>query len=106
MTQLFAKKKVEIKDEEAEDFRLKLKNVGEEVHREVIGLETSIEALLVDLVLGAAPGRAFKSLRQVALAASVIVQIDGQAERSVAVGDGASGVIVDERLVAAHVKLE
>jgi len=67
MTQLFAKKKVEIKDEEAEDFRLKLKNVGEEVHREVIGLETSIEALLVALIAGesrrghvlfeAAPGR-------------------------------------------------
>ena len=54
----------------------------------------------------AAPRRRLVALGEVALAAAVVVEVDGEAERDVAVGDGALDMVVDPARVAAHVELE
>ena len=46
------------------------------------------------------------ALGDVALPAAVVVEVDGEAEGDVAVGDGPLDVAVDPGLVAAHVELE
>ena len=46
------------------------------------------------------------ALGEVALAPAVVVEIDGEAERDVAVGDGALDVVLDPGRVAADVELE
>src|SRR5262249_60218393 len=47
-----------------------------------------------------------EALREVALAPAIAGRVDGQAERGVAVIDGALDVVVDPGVVAADVKLE
>lgn len=65
--QIMRKRKLGFTDEEAEDFRRKLGLVRTEVHKEIIGLDDAIEALIIALLAGvsrrghvlfeAAPGR-------------------------------------------------
>ena len=52
-----------------------------------------------------APAGGDEALGDVALAPAVMGGVDGEAERRVAVGDGALDVIVDPGLVAAHIEL-
>ena len=54
---------------------------------------------------GPARGR-HVALGEVALAPAVVVEVDGEAERDVAVGDGALDVVLDPGRVAADVELE
>ncbi|PJE51445.1 MAG: hypothetical protein COV29_00455 [Candidatus Yanofskybacteria bacterium CG10_big_fil_rev_8_21_14_0_10_36_16] len=66
-THILSKRNLSFTDEEAEDFRQKVLKIKEEVHKEIIGLDESIEGLIVALLAGysgrghvifeAAPGR-------------------------------------------------
>ena len=65
--QIVKKRGLGFTDEQAEDFRLKITKAGEEVHKEVVGLDHAILALIIALLAGvsrrghvlfeAAPGR-------------------------------------------------
>ena len=55
--------------------------------------------------LHAAPAGGHEALGDVALAPAVMGGVDGQAERRIAVRDGALDMVVDPGLVAAHIEL-
>ena len=55
--------------------------------------------------LHAPPPGGHEALGDVALAPAVVGGVDGQAERRVAVLDGARDVVVDPGVVAAHIEL-
>ena len=64
-----------------------------------------IEPGLEGAALHPAPPGGDEPLGDVALAPAVMGGVDGQAERRIAVRDGALDVIVDPGLVAAHIEL-
>ena len=65
-----------------------------------------VERGLEGAALHPPPPGGHEALGDVALAPAVVRGVDGQAERGVAVGDGALDMVVDPGLVAAHIELK